>query len=72
MYVIADFVELKTIEEYNEKIAKKLAHLDIGVLALNAGYAEMGPFHMIDDIEVEKQCQVNAVHPIYLLKVMIK
>lgn len=71
MYVVADFVALKTIEEYKEKIAQKIAHLDIGVVALNAGYADMGPFHKIDDIEVEKQCQVNAVHPLYLLKVMI-
>lgn len=72
MYIVADFVKLKTIEEYKSVIGTKLQKLDIGVLALNAGYAEMGPFHMIDDIEVEKICQVNAVHVWYLLKVMIK
>lgn len=71
MYVVADFVALKTIEEYKTKIASKLTALDIGVLVLNAGYADMGPFHMIDDMECEKQISVNAVHVLFLLKVMI-
>lgn len=72
MYVIADFGSMFTIEDYKKKIADKVAHLDIGVLALNAGYADMGPFHVNDAVEIEKQCQVNAVHTLYTTKVLIK
>ena len=45
MHVVADFMVLKTIEEYKNKIADKLTSLDIGVLVLNAGYVNMGLFH---------------------------
>lgn len=72
MCVVADFAKMFTIEDYRKNIAMKVAHLDIGVLALNAGYADMGPFHVLDDIEVEKQMQVNAVHCLYTMKVMSK
>ena len=71
MSVVADFNELRTIEDYKKAIFDKVSHLDIGLVCLNAGYADMGPFHVIDNVEVEKQMQVNAVHVLYTLKVLI-
>ena len=42
--VVADFAKLHTIEDYRREIADKVAHLDIGVLVLNAGHVCFGPF----------------------------
>lgn len=44
----------------------------MGVLVLNAGFAQVGPFVDLKDDEVEKQVQVNTNHVIYLAKAMIK
>lgn len=71
MYVVADFGKMFKIEDYKTIVARKLARLDIGVLVLNAGYAEKGPFHLSDDQVVEGQCQINAVHVLYLFKAII-
>lgn len=50
--VVADFSKLFTIEEYKATIGDKVAHLDIGILALNAGWAVMGPFTELQDWEI--------------------
>lgn len=51
--IIADFGQLKSIEEYKEKIGYNLEFYDIGVLALNAGVGTMGPFDELTEKEVE-------------------
>lgn len=51
--IIADFGELKSIEDYQSKIAYDLEFYDIGLLALNAGVGTMGPFNELTDKEVE-------------------
>jgi len=37
MYILIDFSKLTTIEEYEEKVYKRLKDIDVGILALNAG-----------------------------------
>jgi len=51
--VVADFSKLKRISEYKEAIADKISHLNVGVLVLNAGWAEGGAFNDLYDWEVE-------------------
>lgn len=36
--IVADFCEMRTLNEYRKMIANKLHDLDVGVLVLNAGY----------------------------------
>lgn len=62
---------MKTIQEYRTNVADQVADLDIGVLALNAGFSQMGRFVDLKDEEVERQMQINANHVIYLAKVML-
>lgn len=52
MYIVADFNEIFTIEQYRTAIGDKLKDLDVGVLVLNAGYADTGPFWVKDDVEI--------------------
>ena len=57
MALIADFGSMYTINDYQTKIGDQLAHIDVAVLALNAGFAHMlipdGPFIDITNNEVE-------------------
>lgn len=69
--VVADLWKMRTIEEYKTMIADKIANLDVGVLALNAGFAQVGPFVDISNEEVERLCQVNANHVLYTAKVVL-
>ena len=43
MCVVADFSKIRTIDEYVSTIGVKVKDLDIGVLAVNAGYFAVGP-----------------------------
>ena len=43
-YVVADFDKMFGIEEYAEVLTEPLKDLDIGLLILNAGWAQAGPF----------------------------
>ena len=51
-YVVADFEKMLTIENYQKIIGEPLKDLDIGFLALNAGWAQMGPFSWVSEEEV--------------------
>ena len=42
--VTFDFSKYTTIKDYQELIGDKLKDIDIGMLFLNAGYIEVGPF----------------------------
>jgi short-subunit dehydrogenase len=50
--IVADFSELKSIDDYKKKVMWDLEFYDIGVLVLNAGTGTMGPFGEITDQEV--------------------
>jgi len=71
-YIIADFSQLKSIADYKETIGKKLADIDIAMLFLNAGYAQIGPFADIHEEDVEKQIDCNVNHVAYTAKVLVK
>jgi short-subunit dehydrogenase len=44
MSIVADFSKMTTIEEYERVIGTPLSHLDIGLLAINAGVGVCSPF----------------------------
>ena len=69
--ICADFSKMHTIKDYKEKIASKLINLDVCMLFLNAGSAQMGKFADIDESSVEDIMTVNAIHPMYLAKALI-
>lgn len=46
-YVVADFAEMLTIQDYQDTLVEPLKDLDIGVLVLNAGWVQMGPFEWL-------------------------
>lgn len=68
---MADLWKLRTIDQYKTEIADKLQNLDVAVLALNAGFALIGPFNDLTNEEVEKLTQLNANHVLYTAKVML-
>lgn len=70
MYIVGDFANLTKIKEY-EEIAKKLEHLDIAMLFLNAGTSTPGPFLDVSTKSIEDTLNVNALHPAYLSKVLL-
>lgn len=69
--IVADFSKMHTIKEYRDIIGSKVKDLDIAMLFLNAGVAQMGPFADLDDSHVENLMNVNACHPMYLAKALI-
>jgi len=69
--IVFDFAALTKIEEYKELIGDALKDVDIAMLYLNAGLAQIGAFTDITDMDVHRQVSVNAVQPIYCTKVLI-
>ena len=59
--IVFDFQEHTKISDYKEKIALQLNDLDVAILCLNAGFAQIGAFCDITDMDVHKQVSVNAV-----------
>ena len=59
-----------TIEEYESALVEPLKELDIGMLILNAGWAQMGPFEMLTNHEVQRHMNINILHVIYTAKVL--
>jgi short-subunit dehydrogenase len=70
MYVVADFAKMSTIQEYKEAIADKLTDIDIGMLILNAGWAEFGPFEWVSNEIIEDHIRINLLHVVYTAKVL--
>ena len=70
MYVIADFGQLTSMQDYKETIAEKLKDLDVAVLVANAGY---GPKVMFEDMNQETLAttiSLNVLHVAYLIRAM--
>jgi len=44
--------------------------MDIGVLVLNAGFMELGPFEWVSNECIEKHVMINVLHEIYTAKVL--
>lgn len=68
---MADFLKLRSIEEYKNEIASKLADLDVAIVVLNAGYVIGGLFNELSDEEVERHMQINGCHVMYGAKALI-
>lgn len=71
-YIVADFCKLKSIEEYKTTIADKLEGVDIAMLFLNAGFAQVGVFDDLHPSDVSRLVDVNVVQVIYTCKVLLK
>ena len=71
MYIVADFSKMYKIQEYEDIIAAKLRDIDIGLLFLNAGIGGFVPFENQENSSIEEIVNVNAIHPIYLSKVLL-
>ena len=61
---------MHTIQDYEEALVEPLKDLDIGILILNAGWAQMGPFEMLTNEEVQRHMTMNILHVIYSAKVL--
>lgn len=70
MYIVADFSKMPSIKDYKEIIGNKLAQIDIGLLVLNAGWSEFGPFEWLSDEMVEDHIRINLLQVIYTSKVL--
>ena len=69
-YVVADFDKMYTIQDYHDALVGPLKDIDIGMLILNAGWAQMGPFEMLTEEEVQRHMTLNILHVIYTAKVL--
>ena len=52
--LVADFHKMRTMEEYKANITDKLKALDVGIVVLNAGTNQTGPFSDLYNSEIEK------------------
>jgi len=59
------------MNEYKENIADKLKSLDVGIVVLNAGSSQTGPFADLHNSEVEQVVQTNANHVAYTAKAIL-
>jgi len=71
MMIEADFSTMFQIEDYQEKIADQVRDLDIAMVFLNAGYAQIGAFQDLPFSEIQTQVMVNAFQPVFLAKVLL-
>ena len=72
--VICDFAKLFTVQEYQTIVADKVADIDIAMLFLNAGVmpeGAIGELYKMNNDDLQAVVTVNALHPIYLAKVLI-
>jgi short-subunit dehydrogenase len=68
--VIADLSKCTTISDY-EKLGDEMNDIDIAMLILNAGVAQWYPFAEATNELIEQMVVVNALHPVYLAKVLL-
>ena len=71
MAIVANFAELNTIAQYKLGICKKIEHIDVGMLVLNAGLGYVGPIKRYEECIVEDMVNINVGHVTYLLQTML-
>lgn len=59
--VVADFSKMKSIQDYDAKVAEKLKTLDVGILCVNAGYMCFDLFKDQTNQQVEDQWMINGI-----------
>ena len=54
-FIEADFSQISTLQEYKSQIANQLINLelDIGIVVINAGFCQPGPFADITPEQVD-------------------
>ena len=59
--------------QYRNLVAtSELQNLDIGILCLNAGVANVGPIDIVEDERYEANWNVTGLHNVYLLKALVQ
>ena len=71
MYLVADFATMNNIQDYQSQIADKLKNVDVAMLYLNGASCQLGAFEDHTLAETERVFKVNAMHPVYLCKVLL-
>lgn len=66
--IVADFSNMRTMEEYRKVIVDKVKDLDVGVVVLNAGHAYNGTYELLSVEEIESQICCLELQYIYLAK----
>ena len=61
---------MNSYEDY-EKLADKMKSIDIGMVFLNAGIGEPGPFVDLDTQRMERIVKLNVCHPMYLTRALL-
>ena len=72
--VVADFSKILTLQEYKNLADNYLRDIDIAMLFLNAGVLAngvWGPFVNAVDEDVQSVVNTNALHTIYMAKVLL-
>ena len=70
--VEADFSLMGTMQEYKKLVLFNLTDLNIGILILNAGVFNDGTFSELSTTnKIEESLFVNAIHVVYLLKMLL-
>lgn len=70
-FVVADFEKMPDIQAYEKVLCEPLRGLDIGMLVLNAGWGQFGPFYWQSMEETERQVKLNVMHAVYMAKVLL-
>ena len=65
-----DFSQIKTLEEYKEKIYHEVKDSDIGIVVLNAAVNFDGPFCELKNSELEGMVNVNCLGVMYTFRVL--
>ena len=70
--IITDFSKIRSIVEYENILLDEIKDMDIGILIINAGAAEINYFSELKNIEVEEMVNLNALQCVYLSKIFVK
>jgi 17beta-estradiol 17-dehydrogenase / very-long-chain 3-oxoacyl-CoA reductase len=69
-YLVCDFARHTKLAPY-EKLAEQMRDMDIAVLVLNAGVAQMAPFKDIPVSYLEETVNVNVLHPGFMTRTLL-
>lgn len=71
MYVVADFSEMPTVEDYS-RILAPLKELDVAMVFANAGLMDIGPFTEASGKRMEQIIHINTFQPTFVVKVLLE
>jgi len=63
---------MTTVKDY-QVLVTQMKDMDIGMLVINAGFLGYPQdFETFSDLDIERMVSVNALQPVYLIKVLLK